>query len=383
MADTDPPIVARVAPGISSIADDDWDRLAGGDDPFLSHAFLSLLEMSGSVGPGTGWQAAPIVIDGADGAPVCAAPAYIKGHSKGEYVFDHGWAEAWANAGGAYYPKLQIAIPFTPVPGRRLLTRDAAFAPALIAAMEALVIQNSLSSAHATFVASEQAALFQEAGWLLRRGSQYHWLNRGYRHFDDFLGALSARKRKAIRKERAAAQAAVTIEALTNDALRPEHWELMWACYQDTGARKWGRPYLTRAAFDMIGAQLGERVLMIIAADRTSGRPIAAALNFIGADALYGRYWGCLVDIPCLHFELCYYRAIEFAIAHGLSRVEAGAQGPHKLARGYEPVPTWSAHYIAHLGFREAVEDFLGRERIATERESDSLVQLSPFRRTD
>lgn len=381
MADSDPPLIARVAPGVSSIPRDDWDRLAGDGDPFLSHDFLSLLEISGSVGPGTGWQAAPILIDGSDGKPIAAAPAYIKGHSQGEYVFDQGWADAWARAGGQYYPKLQIAVPFTPVPGRRLLFNDVGQAAGLIAAIEALAGQNGLSSAHVTFVAPEQVGYFRDAGWLLRRDSQFHWFNRGYADFESFLATLSSRKRKAIRKERATANAAADIILLTGEAIRPEHWDILWACYQDTGARKWGRPYLTRAAFDMMGKQMADRTLLVIASDRTSGLPVAAALNFIGTDALYGRYWGCLADIPCLHFELCYYRAIDFAIAHGLVRVEAGAQGAHKIARGYEPVATWSAHYIPHPGFRAAIADFLSHEHVAAQQEGEWLAGLTPFRK--
>lgn len=380
MAESDP-VIARIAPGVAALPAGEWDALAGGDDPFLSHAFLTLLEDSGSVGPGTGWQSAPVCIDGPDGTLAAVAPAYLKAHSQGEYVFDHGWADAWRRAGGDYYPKLQIAVPFTPVPGRRLLARDPAHIPALIAALEAVVAQNGLSSAHATFVAEEQLEAFRAAGWLIRRDSQFHWFDRGYGDFDGFLAALSSRKRKDLRKERATAQAAVRIEALTGDALRPEHWDVMWACYQDTGARKWGTPYWTREAFTLLGERMAERVLLLIAHDRATDQPVAAALNLIGADALYGRYWGCLADIPCLHFELCYYQAIDAAIARGLARVEAGAQGGHKLARGYEPVQTWSAHYIAHPGFRSAVADFLERERAGIAQDQLYLGERTPFRK--
>lgn len=381
MADTDPPVIARIASGVASVDAAQWDALAGSADPFLSHAFLSLLEESGSVGPGTGWQSAPVLVDGADGRPAAAAPAYLKSHSQGEYVFDHSWADAWRRAGGDYYPKLQIAVPFTPVPGRRLLLRDQASTPTLIAALEAVTVQNDLSSAHATFVDPSQIALFEDAGWLIRRDSQFHWFDRGYEDFDGFLAALSSRKRKDIRKERATAQGVVRIEALTGDSIRPEHWDVMWACYQDTGARKWGHPYLTRQAFSLLGERMAERVLLLIAYERTGNRPVAAAFNLIGAEALYGRYWGCLADIPCLHFELCYYQAIDFALAHGLSRVEAGAQGGHKMARGYEPVPTWSAHFIPHRGFRAAIADFLAREVPAAEQENEWLAQRLPFRK--
>jgi predicted N-acyltransferase len=380
MAESDP-VIARIAPGVAAVPADEWDSLAGGDDPFLSHSFLSLLEESGSVGPGTGWQSAPVCIDGPDGRLTAAAPAYLKAHSQGEYVFDQGWADAWRRAGGDYYPKLQVAVPFTPVPGRRLLARDATQIPALIGALEAVAAQNGLSSAHATFVAEEQLDAFRAAGWLIRRDSQFHWFDRGYGDFEGFLAALSSRKRKDLRKERATAQAAVRIEALTGEAIRPEHWDVMWACYQDTGARKWGTPYWTREAFTLLGQRMADKVLLLVAYDRDTGQPVAAALNLIGADALYGRYWGCLADIPCLHFELCYYQAIDFALAHGLGRVEAGAQGQHKLARGYEPVPTWSAHHIPHPGFRAAVADYLEREVAAVEQESQWLAGHAPFRR--
>lgn len=380
MADTDPPVIARIASGVAAVDAAQWDALAGADDPFLSHAFLALLEESGSVGPGTGWQSAPLLIDGAGGRLAAAAPAYLKSHSQGEYVFDHSWASAWQRAGGDYYPKLQIAVPFTPVPGRRLLLGDDTSPATLIAALEAMTLQNHLSSAHATFVSADQLGAFEAAGWLVRQDSQFHWFDRGYGDFDGFLGALSSRKRKDIRKERAAAQAAVTIAALTGDAIRPEHWDVMWACYQDTGARKWGHPYLTRAAFTLLGQYMADRILLLIAYERQSGRPVAAALNFIGGSALYGRYWGCLADIPCLHFELCYYQAIDFALAHGLSRVEAGAQGQHKMARGYEPVPTFSAHFIPHAGFRAAIADFLASERPAVDQERAWLAERLPFR---
>ena len=372
-----PPLTARLLGGVGAINAAQWDALAGAGDPFLSHAFLALLEDSGSVGPGTGWTPAPLLVD-QDGATIAALPAYFKTHSQGEYVFDHGWAEAWEHAGGAYYPKLQIAVPFTPVPGRRLLCASDAGARAALAAAEALVQQNGLSSAHATFVAAEQLPLFESADWLVRTGSQFHWANRDYRSFDDFLAQLSSRKRKTIRHERAVANAAVSIAALTGDAILSQHWDAMWAFYQDTGARKWGQPYLTRAAFTLLGERMADKLLLIIAS--IDGVPVAGALNVIGADALYGRYWGCTRDIPCLHFELCYYQAIEFAIARGLARVEAGAQGEHKLARGYLPVPTYSAHYLPDAGFRRAVADFLVRETRGVEQERGWLGQHSPFK---
>lgn len=374
-----PSVTARIADGVGSIPAAAWDACAGSGNPFVSHAFLSILERSGSATAEAGWQPLPIVVDDAEGQPAAIAPAYAKTHSQGEYVFDHGWADAWERAGGRYYPKIQVAVPFTPVPGPRLLLRDPGQAPALIAAIEAVTDQNRLSSAHATFVSEAQRPHFERAGWLLRGGTQFHWQNQGYAAFDDFLGALASRKRKAIRKERAQAVEGLTIRHLTGAEITEAHWDAFWIFYQDTGARKWGRPYLTRAFFSMLGAEMADKVLLIFA--EQDGRPIAGALNLIGADTLYGRYWGCTRDVPFLHFELCYYQAIDAAIARGLARVEAGAQGEHKLARGYAPVTTWSAHYIPDPGFRRAVADFLARERLAIEREQEMLGEMMPFRR--
>ncbi len=351
--------------------------MAGTEQPFLSHAFLAAMETSASVGLGTGWRAMPIGIH-RDGVLAAALPAYLKTHSQGEYIFDYAWADAWHRAGGDYYPKLQIAVPFTPVPGARVLGHPD-LAPTLLRAAEMLVAENGFSSAHATFVAPEQLPLFEDAGWLIRTDQQFHWENRGYTSFDDFLGDLSSRKRKAIRKERAAAQAAVTIKALTGAEIRPEHWDAFWYFYQNTGARKWGTPYLTRAAFDLLGANMADKILLVLA--EQDGVPVAGALNFIGPDRLYGRYWGARREIPCLHFELCYYQAIDAAIARGLAVVEAGAQGSHKLARGYVPTQTYSAHYIAHPGFRKAVAEFLERERAAVAQEIEFLGEMTPFRK--
>lgn len=370
---------ARIADGVRSVAADKWDACAGSGNPFLSHAFLSILEESGSVAPRTGWQAMPIIVDGADGAPAAIAPAYAKSHSQGEYVFDHAWADAWTRAGGRYYPKLQVAVPFTPVPGPRLLLRDPAAGPALIAAIEAVTDQNQLSSAHATFVAPDQVAAFEDAGWLIRVGTQFHWANAAYRDFDDFLGALASRKRKAIRKERAAAVHGLTIRHLTGAELTEACWDAFWGFYQDTGSRKWGRPYLTRSFFSLLGERMADKVLLMLA--ERGGRPIAGALNLIGADTLYGRYWGCTEDVPFLHFELCYYQAIDAAIARGLSFVEAGAQGEHKLARGYAPVATWSAHYLPDVNFRRAVADYLAHERAAVAADREFLGTMTPFRK--
>ncbi len=378
--------VIRLGTGIRSIPADQWDRCAGPDDPFLSHIFLAALEESGSVGPGTGWQAAPILVDAADGdgGLLACAPAYLKTHSQGEYVFDHGWADAWHRAGGQYYPKLQLSVPFSPVTGRRLLLSTdspAGLATALIRGAEEVVRQNGLSSAHATFIAPGEVPLFEQAGWLIREDSQFHWENDGYGSFDDFLSALSSAKRKTIRKERQRAQQGLEILHLTGAAIRPEYWDAFWTFYQDTGARKWGRPYLTRGFFDMIGERMGDRIALILAL--RDGQPIAGALNLIGTDTLYGRYWGCTQEVPFLHFELCYYQAIDFAIARGLQRVEAGAQGGHKLVRGYRPVATWSAHYIADENFRAAVARFLDQERRAVSQDRLWLNERTPFRKTD
>ena len=296
-------------------------------------------------------------------------------------MFDHAWADAWHRAGGAYYPKLQIAAPFTPATGPRLLLRDAELALPLLRAAEQLCADNQLSSAHATFIDPAQLPLFEAAGWLSRSDIQFHWFNRGYGSFDDFLAALSSRKRKAIRKEREGACQGTQIRRLTGADIREEHWDAFWLFYQDTGSRKWGRPYLTREAFSLLGARMADRIVLVMAFE--AGQPIAGALNFLGPDALYGRYWGALAERPFLHFELCYYQAIEAAIDRGLARVEAGAQGGHKLARGYEPVETWSAHYIAHPGFRAAVADFLEAEKEGVRSDKEYLAVRTPFRRED
>ncbi|MBX9884671.1 MAG: GNAT family N-acetyltransferase [Novosphingobium sp.] len=373
-------ITARVHHAVGEIPADEWDALAGEGNPFTRHAFLTLLEESGSVGSRSGWSPLPLVIEDAAGVAAAALPAYLKGHSQGEYVFDHSWADAWHRAGGQYYPKLQISVPFTPATGPRLLTGDhPALGVPLLRVAEQICEQNQLSSAHATFIEPAQLPLFEEAGWLLRTDTQFHWDNDGYASFDDFLGQLSSEKRKNLRKERAKAQDGVEIRALTGDALLPEHWDAFWVFYQDTGARKWGHPYLTREAFTLMGERMADRILLVLAF--IGGQPIAGALNFIGSEALYGRYWGAIVDKPFLHFELCYYQAIDAAIALGLKRVEAGAQGQHKLARGYKPVPTWSAHYITDPGFREAVSDFLTRERRGVAQEQMWLGERTPFRK--
>jgi len=374
MADRETEVLAKIASGVSGVDAGAWDRLAPGD-PFLSHAFLSALEDSGSVGRGTGWTPAPLLVEDEEAGLVAAAPAYLKTHSQGEYVFDHGWADAWERAGGQYYPKLQIAVPFTPVPGPRLLGSRP---QQLLAAAEAVTVQNELSSAHITFIDEAGAAGAERRGWLIRHGIQYHWFNRGYSTFDDFLAALSSRKRKTLRKERAAAVEGLEVRAMRGGEIGPNEWDAMWAFYQDTGSRKWGRPYLTREFFDLVGERMGDRLLLFLAC--RDGLPIAGALNFIGSDALYGRYWGTVDEVPFLHFELCYYRAVEWAIDHGLSQVQAGAQGEHKVARGYEPVITRSAHFIPNRSFRDAVADFLDTERAAIAAEAEWLRRDLPYR---
>lgn len=378
MADPDP-ICARIADGVHSLSRSDWNACAGAGNPFTTHEFLAALEESGSAVAKTGWQPVPIVIEGEGGMPAAVMPAYAKSHSQGEYVFDHGWADAWHRAGQHYYPKLQIAVPFTPATGPRLLTQNEALKPALIAAAETLTRQHELSSAHATFLIEEEVALFEAAGWLIRADRQFHWTNEEYASFDDFLAALSSRKRKTIRKEREAALHGLTVEHVSGADITEAHWDAFWRFYQDTGSRKWGRPYLTRRFFSMLGERMADRVLLIFAT--RDGKPIAGALNLVGADTLYGRYWGSTEDVPFLHFEICYYQAIDAAIARGLRRVEAGAQGEHKLARGYEPVPTWSAHYIPDPGFRRAVADFLEAERRAVAHQINQLKQYTPFRK--
>jgi uncharacterized protein len=372
-------LVAKLGGSVGAFDPVAWDALVPTSNPFMRHGFLAALEESGSVGKGTGWQPAPIVIENERAELLAALPAYLKSHSQGEYVFDHNWAEAFERAGGRYYPKLQIAAPFTPATGPRLLLQDPAFAPALLGAAEQLCTQNGLSSAHATFIAEDQIPLFDAAGWMIRHDIQFHWSNRGYASFDDFLAQLSSRKRKDLRKERAAAQAAVDIVRLRGPEIASHHWDAFWTFYQDTGARKWGSPYLTRAAFDLIGERLGDAVMLILA--RQDGVAVAGALNVIGPDALYGRYWGCTRTVPFLHFELCYYQAIDIAIELGLSRVEAGAQGGHKLARGYDPVRTSSAHWIADPGFRQAIAEFLERERAGVAADANYLERRTPYRK--
>ncbi len=376
-------LTATLADSFAAITAADWDALGRRTDPFTSHRFLMALESSGSVGPGTGWQPHPLLIHDATGRLIAAAPMFAKSHSQGEYIFDHGWAEAYERAGGRYYPKLQIAVPFTPVTGPRLLTlpgHETEGRTALIEAARQIAMQNRLSSLHITFCTGSEAEAGEALGLLRRTTQQFHWLNDGYASYDDFLASLASRKRKALRKEREIANAhGLRIESLTGDAILPEYWEAFWTFYQDTGSRKWGSPYLTRGFFDAIHATMRDDILLVLAFD--GDRPVAGALNFIGGDCLYGRYWGCIADYPSLHFELCYHRAIDWAIAQGLARVEAGAQGEHKLARGYLPVETHSLHWLRDAGFSRAVAEYLARERAAVGEEIDLMTSYGPFRR--
>lgn len=375
-------LTLRVVDRLAKVPAAAWDACAG-DHPFVAHAFLDALEESGSATGETGWLPQHLLLEDAGGQLIGAAPLYVKSHSYGEYVFDQGWAEAYERAGGRYYPKLQIAVPFTPVPGPRLLLRPEAGSDAahlLVAELLELAKRTEVSSLHVTFPTRAECDALVKAGFLRRVGRQFHWENRGYRSFDDFLGALNARKRKQIKRERREANAAVRIELLSGGDLKSRHWDAFFRFYTSTSDRKWGAPYLTREFFDLLGQRMADRVLLVMAKD--DGRYVAGALNLIGPDTLYGRNWGCIGDFPFLHFEACYYRAIDFAISRGLQRVEAGAQGPHKIQRGYLPQPTYSAHWIHDAGFRCAVADFLRREIVAVENETEELEQgLSPFRR--
>ncbi|MDZ7908023.1 MAG: GNAT family N-acetyltransferase [Gemmobacter sp.] len=384
-----PELTVTLAESFAAIPAARWDALAcpeaatgRPDDPFTTHRFLLALESSRSVGPGTGWLPRPLLVEDA-GQLIAAAPLFVKSHSQGEYIFDHGWAEAYERAGGRYYPKLQIAVPFTPATGRRFLTlpgHEIAGHAALIEGATTIARQNGLSSLHATFCTEAEAESGAALGLMPRVTQQFHWHNQDFASYDDFLASLASRKRKALRKERETANGhGLVIENLTGDQIRPEHWQAFWDFYQDTGRRKWGQPYLTRAFFDEIHRTMRDDVLLVIASDQ--GRPVAGALNFLGKSVIYGRYWGCIADYACLHFELCYHRAIDHAIAHGLNRVEAGAQGEHKLARGYLPVKTHSLHWVADPGFARAVADYLDREQRAVDEEIEILTAYGPFRR--
>ncbi len=359
-----------------------WDRCAassGPFDPFTSHRFLKALEESESVGGRSGWQPYHLLAV-MDGEVVGAMPLYAKSHSQGEYIFDHSWAHAYEQAGGHYYPKLQSAVPFTPATGPRLLSDSTTIQQALLQGAAQLTRNNKLSSLHVTFCTETEFSLGQTVSFLQRTGQQFHWENANYESFDGFLAALSSRKRKNIRKERRVAQDfGGTIHHLTGDALRPEHWDAFWEFYQDTGHRKWGTPYLTRDFFDQVQAHMRDDALLVLA--EKDGQYVAGALNFIGEETLFGRYWGCIEHFPCMHFEICYYQAIDFAIAKGLKRVEAGAQGEHKLARGYMPSPIYSLHYMPDAGFHDAVDQYLCHERDAVSEDIEIMTSYGPFKK--
>ena len=388
---TDDTIEITAFGDLSGIDAADWDACACPEaadgsrpvDPFTTYRFLKALEDSGSVGRGSGWQPRYLVARKGDEV-IGVAPLYAKGHSQGEYIFDHNWAHAYENAGGRYYPKLQMAVPFTPATGRRFLTKpghEAIGMSALVQGAVQIAADNELSSLHITFCTEAEALAGEQMGLLPRVNQQFHWENDDYADFEAFLANLSSRKRKNIRKERATANGfGGHVEMLTGDELKPHHWDAFWRFYQDTGSRKWGTPYLTRAFFEIAQETMRDDMLLALAVDDRG--PFAGALNFIGRETLYGRYWGCTAHVACLHFELCYYRAIDYAIAHGLKRVEAGAQGEHKLARGYLPVPTYSLHWFGDAGFRDAIARYLEAERDAVDQEIEVLTSYGPFRKT-
>ena len=381
---SDGPTTARLIHHIKEIDPAAWDAAAGGDNPFVSHAFLLACEESGCCAPETGWGPTHVVIDGEDGAIDACAPLYLKSHSRGEFIFDYGWADAFERAGGRYYPKLLSAVPFSPVPGPRLLVPPGPGIEdrrtSLIAALISAVRHFGVSSLHVNFCREDEWNTLGQAGFLQRTDQQFHWFNEGYDDFDDFLNHLASRKRKAIRKERREAVADdIEIEVLTGPAIREDHWDAFYRFYMDTGSRKWGRPYFNRLFFSLLGEAMADRIALVMC--RRGGRYIAGALNLIGAETLYGRYWGCIEDHRFLHFETCYYQAIEFAIRHGLKSVEAGAQGPHKIARGYRPVPIYSAHWIENVSFRDAIENYLARERREVGEGIDYMADMLPFRK--
>jgi len=377
-------VTLRIETDITAIPAADWDACAGFDNPFVSHAFLAALEESGSAGGKTGWLPQHLVMEDLAQRLLGVVPAYVKSHSYGEYVFDHGWAQAIERAGGRYYPKLQVSVPFTPATGPRLLVapgeEEWSVRRTLVAGLKAVAENRGLSSVHATFLEPQDREAFEDDGWLIRYGCQYHWYNEGYGTFDDFLGALSSRKRKDIRKERQQiALSEIEMVTLNGADLKDEHWDVFYRFYIDTSDRKWGSPYLTQDFFYRLGQTMADRVVLILA--RYNGKWVAGALNLLGSDTLYGRNWGCGADFKFLHFETCYYQAIDFAIANGLVRVEAGAQGEHKIQRGYLPVRMESAHWIAHPGLKDAIAHFLDRERPAIEDQIAELSEHSPFRK--
>lgn len=384
----------RIATSLADVDAGVWNGFAGASrssssvaypyNPFVSHAFLSALEESGSATEKTGWLGQHLVLEDKSGKTFGALPCYLKSHSQGEYVFDHGWADAFMRAGGRYYPKLQASVPFTPATGPRLLARPddgRATAQAMLAeGLKILATRLQVSSAHVTFVPNDEIRLFEAAAYLHRTDRQFHFINEGYDSYEDFLSGLASRKRKALRRERRSAlENGITIDWLTGSDLKERVWDEFFGFYMDTGSRKWGRPYLTRSFFSLIGERMADDILLVMA--KRGGRYIAGAINFIGGDCLYGRHWGCVEDHPFLHFEVCYHQAIDFVIAKGLKRAEAGAQGEHKLARGYLPVTTHSAHFITHAGLRNAVADYLEHEREEVDEIGEILADHGPYRK--
>jgi len=381
----DAALTANVVNSVAEIPATVWNGLVPGhegvvDNPFLDHAFFLALEQSGSAAGRTGWQPQHLVLTDGAGDVVGVMPLYLKSHSQGEYVFDHGWADAFQRAGGDYYPKLQCSVPFTPVTGPRFLARDDASRTVLIRTAETLATRNNISSVHATFVSDTEAELARASGWLVRHDTQYHWHNHGYASFEDYLETLSSRHRKVTRRERRDALGAegLTVKWLTGDDLTETVWDQFFEFYQDTGSRKWGRPYLNRRFFSLLSQAMAGRTLLMFAYD--GDEPVAGTLSMVGHDRIYGRYWGATREVPFLHFELCYYQAIDYAIAHKLGVAEAGAQGEHKLARGYEPTVTRSVHWIGNPGLRDAVARFVAQERASVAREQEQLERYTPFR---
>ncbi|ANL65643.1 N-acetyltransferase family protein [Rhizobium phaseoli] len=385
-------LTIRVERSFTAISPESWSRLSGASksapaiayNPFISHAFLSSLEESGSATAETGWLGHHLLLETDRGELIGALPGYLKNHSQGEYVFDHGWADAFERAGGRYYPKLQCSIPFTPATGPRLLVAEGLqrlpIQSAIAESLKEVVRRLGVSSAHVTFVPDEEIGVFEMEGYLHRTDQQFHFINDGYANHEEFLETLASRKRKALRKERRAAlENGISIDWLTGKDLTERIWDQFFKFYMDTGGRKWGRPYLTRKFYSLIGERMADDILLVMA--KRDGRYVAGAINFIGGDTLYGRHWGCIEDHPFLHFEVCYHQAIDFALSKGLKGVEAGAQGEHKLARGYLPVTTHSAHYVAHAGLRRAIGDYLARERADVEQMGELLAEHSPFRK--
>lgn len=381
------PCTLHTLSSIKEIDQNVWNALAIPSEenynPFISHEFLLLLEESGSIQPETGWMPYHLILK-TDDTIVGVAPSYLKGHSQGEYIFDHHWADAFHRAGGQYFPKLLIASPFTPVPGPRLLCKSEDYQKTFATAIKQLTHEMKLSSAHINFITKGEYKTLKDMSFLMRLGEQFHWKNRGYDCFDDFLGELASRKRKTIRKERRKAlEDGIEIHHINGADIKEHHWDAFWIFYNDTGARKWGSPYLTRNAFSLLSQKMAKDIILVFAYHEGDSEPIAGALHFLGGNSLYGRYWGCRENANFLHFECCYYQAIDIAIEQRLSTIEAGAQGHHKLARGYEPTPTYSAHWIDDPSFRDAISRYLQQERLEINQEIEYLKEITPFKKSN